>query len=181
MRSAHWLWSSLINCFRYPRFPSWKYRAFIRHGYLALASVWSTPACCSIQGISSKWRKWMLTGCTHTHTGWSVVRLSLVTSVPQQKHNKYLLVTYSGTPRLPTQLQPHTYRQHTNMCLVIYACEMCNKSFENRRRLRGFFSLSEHDYSLPDNNDRFFGRAPSKTNLGVNRKAFQRGGEALEH
>lgn len=41
---------------------------YIRHAYLALVSVWSTHACCSIQCISTKWRKWMSAECAHTHT-----------------------------------------------------------------------------------------------------------------
>ncbi len=73
MRAAHWLSSRQIS----PTvsdtlealIPILEILGFIRHGYLALASVWSTPACCSIQGISSKWRKWMLTDCTHTQGG----------------------------------------------------------------------------------------------------------------
>lgn len=34
--------------------PMLEIQGYIRYGYLALASVWSTPACCSIQDISSK-------------------------------------------------------------------------------------------------------------------------------
>lgn len=72
MRSARWLSSRPIS----PTvsdtldalIPILEILGYIRHGYLALASVWSTPACCSIQGISSKWRKWMLTDCTHTRS-----------------------------------------------------------------------------------------------------------------